>query len=114
MGGNATVGCAFEVQSDHLQKIPSEMEEELPYKLLSLSHGLQCFHQLSLPLLTMLSINTLLYDFKGFRAKMGTEWTGQWIPLGLLLLLGHLRGKKVVYHFATAKCKIDDVFCKIQ
>ena len=53
VGGNATVGCAFEVQSDHLQKIPSEMEGELPYKLLTLSHGLQCPHQLSLPLLTV-------------------------------------------------------------
>ena len=65
------------------------MEEELPYKLLTLSHGLQCVHQLSLPLLT---VHYTKYSIHYMTFK----------------------DKKVVNNFETTTCKIDDVFCRIQ
>ena len=59
------------------------MEEELPYKLLTLSHCLQCFHQLSLPLLTVHYTKYSVIRLKGLQNENGngvdwivdTPWT---------------------------------------
>ena len=59
-GETQQLAARSKCKGDHLQKVPTEMEEELPYKLLTLSHGLQCPHQLSLPLLT---VHYTKYDF---------------------------------------------------